>query len=238
MRQKHQMWIAILLICLFCCSCRAKPEEKITERRISKRIALEDAVVKLPEPKRNGEMSLEKALGSRECKRSFTEQDLTLKQISQLLWAAQGRALDAITGATRTAPSAGALQPLELYVVSKDGVYHYGLEKHTLKKIKKGDRHSELADAALGQSPIAEAPINIVITAVYSRTAAKYGERATRYVHMEAGHAAQNILLEAVAMGLGGTPIGAFHDDQVQKVLSLPRNHEPLYIIPLGHPPQ
>lgn len=191
-------------------------------------------LISLPSPQKKGEMSLEETLQRRRSKRAFEPQELTLKQISQLLWACQGITDPTFGG--RTAPSAGALYPLEIYLVKKEGVFHYLPQKHALERIKKGDIKKELSDAALGQKFLAEAPANFVITAVYSRTAAKYGERAERYVKLEAGHACQNLLLQAVALGLGGVPIGAFFDEEVQKVLSLPSDHEPLYIVPIGYP--
>ena len=192
-------------------------------------------VIELPEPRLAGEMSVEEALALRRSKRSFTEEALTWQQISQLLWAAQG-----ITNPTygfRVAPSAGGLYPLELYVVAPHGVYHYLPQSHQVEKLLEGDLRPELCEAAFSQSAVAEGAIDIVITALYQRTSQKYGEvRSPQYVHLEAGHAAQNILLEAVALGLGAVPIGAFYDGQVQAVLALPPDHQPLYVIPVGHP--
>jgi SagB-type dehydrogenase family enzyme len=121
--------------------------------------------------------------------------------------------------------------------VVQEGVYHYEPQDHRLVSLIQGDRRLELHAAALRQSAILEAPAVIVIAAVYERTSQKYGsERSPRYVHLEAGHAAQNVLLQAVALGLGSVPIGAFDDDQVQKALELPADHQPLYLIPVGHP--
>lgn len=188
----------------------------------------------LPEPKTSGLVSLEAALQSRRSRRDFTSQELDPSEISQLLWAAQG-----ITDRRgfRTAPSAGALYPLELYIVTADGVFHYQPQKHALEVIRGSDLRAALHDAALGQDPVLEAPLVMVITAVYERTQAKYGsERSPRYVHLEAGHAAQNVLLQATALDLGAVPIGAFYDAKVQTILGLPEDHEPLYLIPIGHP--
>ena len=188
--------------------------------------------MKLPEPRMKGEFSLEETLERRRSKRSFTPKELTWEQISQLLWAGQG-----IAGRRyRTAPSAGALYPLEVYLVTKEGVYHYKPESHELEQTLQGDRRGQLSRAALDEEAIEEAPANIVIAAVYQRTEWRYRGRAARYVHIEVGHAAQNIHLQAVALGLGSFPIGAFYDEQVQKVLSLPKDQQPLYIIPVGHP--
>ncbi len=185
-------------------------------------------------PDRNGRMTLEQALARRRSVRDFAAQALSEQELSQLLWAAQG-----ITSpdGLRSAPSAGALYPLELYVATASGFYHYDPHEHRLDLHSEGDLRPALYRASSEQESVREAPAVFVVTAVYERTESKYGrERGPRYVHLEAGHAAQNMLLEAVTLSLGGVPVGAFHDDQVQKVLSLPRDHEPLYLIPIGHP--
>ena len=186
----------------------------------------------LPEPRLKGEMSLEETLVQRRSVRSFTEEKLTLEEISQLLWAAQG--MTALWGG-RTAPSAGALYPLEVYVATANGLYHYVPQEHKVIIESQDDLRLKLWEAGLKQDAIREAPAVFVITAVYERTAKKYGDRAERYVKLEAGHACQNLLLQAVALDLGAVPIGAFYDDQVQAALSLPPDHEPLYLIPVGH---
>jgi len=189
----------------------------------------------LPEPRLMGEISLEEALTQRRSVRSLTDEELTLEEISQLLWAAQGLTAD---WGGRTAPSAGALYPLEVYVATADGLYHYVAQGHKVIIESQDDLRPKLWEAGLKQDAIREAPAVFVITAIYERTAQKYGGRAERYVKLEAGHACQNILLQAVALDLGAVPIGAFYDDQVQATLSLPPDHEPLYIIPVGHPRQ
>lgn len=187
----------------------------------------------LPEPRLKGEMSLEETLAQRRSVRSFTEEQLTMEEISQLLWAAQG--ITALWGG-RTAPSAGALYPLEVYVATANGLYHYMPQEHKVISESQDDLRLKLWEAGLKQDAIREAPAVFVITAVYERTAKKYGDRAERYVKLEAGHACQNILLQAVALDLGAVPIGAFYDDQVQATLSLSTDREPLYLIPVGHP--
>ncbi len=189
--------------------------------------------VELPAPRTDGPMSLERALAERRSVRDFTDERLTLEELAQLLWAAQGITAD---WGGRTAPSAGALYPLEVYAVTPGGLYHYLPDGHRADVLRADDLRRPLAAAALGQSAVAEAPAVLVIAAVFRRTEVKYGERAERYVHLEAGHAAQNVLLQAVALGLGGVPIGAFSDREVQRVLGLPADHEPLYLIPVGHP--
>jgi len=190
-------------------------------------------IVELPPPQIEGKVSVEQALLERRSVREFTEEDLTWGEISQILWASQG--ITEKRCGLRTAPSAGALYPLKLYVVKREGVYHYLPQGHKLEKTLEGDLRFSLSRAALGQRAVREAPADIVITAVYQRTQRKYRERGIRYVHLEAGHAAQNIHLQVVALGLGSVPIGAFNDSEVQRVLRLPQNHEPIYIIPVGH---
>jgi len=199
--------------------------------------AEDNARITLPEPRCDSDVSVEEALLKRRSVRNYTDEALTLQEVSQLLWAAQG-----ITDPSgkRTAPSAGALYPLELYVVVGSvedvakGVYKYEPQQHELVRVLDGEQRKALAAAALNQQSIAQGAIDIVITAIYERTTRKYSDRGIRYVHMEAGHAAQNVYLQAVAMNLGMVIIGAFYDDQVKEVLNLPENEEPLYIMPVG----
>ncbi|HDP74245.1 MAG TPA: SagB/ThcOx family dehydrogenase [Candidatus Woesearchaeota archaeon] len=189
----------------------------------------------LPSPGTKGELSLEEAIVARRSVRVFRPDELDYAQVSQLLWAAQG-ITDEATG-HRAAPSAGATYPLELYYIDSKGVYRYNPSENLLEPLKSGDYRSDLASAALGQNFISQAPAAIVISAVYERTTSGYGRaRGERYVHIEAGHAAQNIHLQAVSLGLGSVPVGAFNDNQVKRVLSLPENNEPIYIIPVGMP--
>jgi SagB-type dehydrogenase family enzyme len=191
-----------------------------------------DKVIQLPEPASDGGMSVEAALAKRESVRHFTSVPLTLSQISQILWAAQGITRN---WGGRTAPSAGALYPLELYLALPDGFFHYIPHNHQLMHISDSNFIEDLAAVALGQQCIRESSAVVVIAAVYKRIEQKYGRRGERYVKVEAGHAAQNILLQAVSQGIGALPVGAFYDEDVRKVLSLPSDHEPLYLIPLGH---
>ena len=191
-------------------------------------------MIVLPTPRLKGTLTLEEALSQRRSVREFIEGQLSLEEIGQLLWAAQG-----ITNPAgyRTAPSAGALYPLEVYVITQEGVYHYDPQAHSISIQLQGDLRPRLYAAALRQEPVLNAPTVFVITAVYERTERKYGkERSPRYVQLEAGHAAQNLLLQAVALGLGAVPIGAFSDDEVKTALSLPDDRQPLYLIPVGHP--
>ncbi len=188
--------------------------------------------IELPKPNAQGSISLEQTIGNRKSVRSFTKQTLSLEQIGQLLWSGQGLR-DAL--GQRTVPSAGALYPLELYLVIEEGVYHYIPKGQRMEPHVEGDMRSSLSSAALGQECVAQAPATLLLTAVFSRIETKYGkERSPQYVYLEAGHAAQNILLQATALGLDGVPVGAFYEEQVSKVLQLPQAHYPLYLIPLG----
>lgn len=196
------------------------------------------ATVDLPVPPKAGVMSLEEALAHRRSVREFSADALTLSDISRLAWAAQG-----VTGSEhRTAPSAGATYPLEVYLAAgkveglAPGVYRYLPERHRLELVSEGDIRERLADAAMNQEWLRRAPLVMVIAAVPDRTAARYGRRAERYVNMEAGHAAQNLLLQATTLGLGATPVGAFDDAEVTRLLHLPVGETPLYLIPVGRP--
>jgi len=194
-------------------------------------------VIKLPGPKYDSDVSLEENLAKRRSVRDYTDEQLTMEEVSQLLWAAQGMTSDR---GFRTAPSAGALYPLEVYLVAghvkglTTGVYHYNPKKHELLMVAEGDMRSRLAAAALGQSPVNNGAVSLVFTAVYGRTTGKYGDRGIRYVLMEIGHSAQNVCLQATAMGLGSVTIGAFYDKEVGRLLNLSEEEEPLYIIPIG----
>jgi SagB-type dehydrogenase family enzyme len=179
-------------------------------------------------------MSVEEALTRRRSVRSFAAKDLTMKQVSQLAWAAQG-ITDPARG-FRTAPSAGALYPLEVYLVKRDGLFRYIPEGHKLLRRSEEDLRGSLSEAAFGQSSVREAALDIVIIAIYERTRVKYGAKAERYVHIEAGHVGQNIHLQAIALGLGSVSVGGFDDRAVARVLSLPSDESPLYIIPVGYP--
>jgi len=199
---------------------------------------LEDGMrITLPEPKYDSDISVEEAMLNRRSIRDYTGQPLTLQDVSRLLWAAQG-----ITDPSgfRAAPSAGATYPLEIYILVGDvegvagGIYRYKPHQHELVKVLDGEQREALADAALNQQFITEAPLSIVITAIYERTTNRYGERGIRYVHMEAGHTAQNVYLQAVALNLGTVVVGAFNDDRVANILALPDNEVPLYIMPVG----
>jgi len=180
-------------------------------------------------------MSLEAAIAARRSVRSYQSIEPGLEEVSQLLWAAQG-----ITGDSphkRAAPSAGGRCPLEFYVCRADGVWHYEVEAHRLDRYLTGDVRPKLAEAAWGQKFLAQAPLVVVIAAVFERTVQRYGERGRlRYVPMDVGHAAENLLLQAVALGLASVPVGAFSDEAVAQVLPLPAGQEILYLLPVGRP--
>ena len=196
-------------------------------------------MITLPKPALDGTLSVEAAMHRRKSVRSYAAKALTIAEVSQLLWAAQG--INRQNG-MRTAPSAGALYPLEVYLVAGNvddlppGVYHYHPHKHALELIAKGDLRPDLTRAALRQNCIENGAINLVLGAVYERTAIKYGSRAGRYVHMEIGHAAQNIYLQAAALDLGTVVVGAFDDERVQRTLMMKGNEAPLCIMPVGFP--
>lgn len=191
----------------------------------------------LPQPRRSGPWSVEGALAERRSVREYTGEPLTRAELAQLLWAAQG-----ITSAEglRTAPSAGALYPLEVYVAVgavddlPSGIYRYEPARHALELVASGDRRAELAAAALGQECVQDGAAVLALAAVYRRTTGKYGERGIRYVHMEVGHAAQNVCLQAVALGLGTVVVGAFDDRDVKRILNMGAREEPLCLMPVG----
>ena len=185
---------------------------------------------------------LEAIIARRRSVRHFSSGAISQYQLSQLLWAAQG--ISNRRSKLRTIPSAGASHPLEIFIVCglncvedlAEGIYHYDANNHSLIRHYEGDVRPELAGAALNQSFINQAPVDIVICALYERTAMRYGDRGGRYVHMEVGHVGQNIYLQASALGLGTVAIGAFNDEEVSQVLRLEEPLKPLYIMPVGKP--
>jgi len=194
-------------------------------------------VIKLPDPVYDSNTSIERALLVRRSIREYKDEPLTLMEISQLLWAAQG-CTD--KRGYRTAPSAGALYPLELYIIAgnvidlPEGIYRYKTCDHELERILEGDKRIELSRAALGQSSVRNCAAIIVISALYEKTTIKYGERGVKYVHIEVGHAAQNVYLQAISLNLGTVFIGAFYDNEVKKIIKMKENEVPLGIMPIG----
>lgn len=225
----------VAVILLFPLAFRGKRYSKKTKRQKNNPLQM---VITLPEPAYKSGTSIEEALLKRRSVRDYKREPVQLKEISQLLWAAQG--ITSKEDGGRTAPSAGALYPLELYVVSGNintltpGVYHYQPSGHTLEQIAEGDKRKLLTAVALMQGAVNKSAAVIVISAKYKRTTGKYLERGKKYVHMEAGHAAQNIYLQAVSLKIGAVVTGAFMDSLVKQVLHLPKNKEPLYLMPVG----
>jgi SagB-type dehydrogenase family enzyme len=207
----------------------------------------ERPVIDLPEPRLTGDISVEETLQGRRSTRQYADMPLTIEEISQLLWAAYGlnkpieNAPDFLRGGLRTAPSAGALYPLEVYLVARNvsgldpGIYWYRSETHHLVAIKDGDRWQEVSDAGLNQPHFETAAAAIVYSAVFERNMRKYGERGReRYVCMDLGHSAENIYLQAYALKIGTCAIGAFSDLALKQAIGMTKEEEPLYIMPLG----
>jgi len=179
--------------------------------------------IPLPPPNYTG-IPLENAIAERRSIREFGSGEITLAELSQLLFSAQG-----ITNKEkgfRAAPSAGALYPIELYIVAsrvenlRNGIYHYNVKEHSLELLKEGDFREELYNAS-HQQPVKDAAVVFIFTAVFERTKAKYGERGGRYIYIEAGHISQNILLEATSLNLASLPIGAFSDEELNSILEI-----------------
>ncbi|UCG51349.1 MAG: SagB/ThcOx family dehydrogenase [Candidatus Latescibacterota bacterium] len=197
-------------------------------------------IVKLPDPVHDSGMSLESALRKRRSVREYAKEPLTLPEVSQLLWSAQG-VTDRVEG-LRTVPSAGALFPLEVYLVAgqvtdlPSGVYKYRPRGHDMLHISGGDKRRDLASAAIRQSCVGRGAIVIVLSAVYERVTSTYGTRGIMYVDNEVGLAAENVCLQAVAMNLGTVYVGAFDDRRVKKILGMPGNERPRCLLPVGRP--
>ena len=187
----------------------------------------------LPEPRLTGSVSLEEAIARRASVRELAPELLGSEEISQLLWAAQGITRD---WGGRSAPSAGALYPLELYLATPEGVFRYLPDGHRTARVSERDLRARLAGAAYGQEAVEQAPAVVVVTADHARCRAKYGASAVRFVTLEAGHVAQNLLLEAVALGLAAVPVGAFDADELRAVLGLPVSRDPVYLVGVGRP--
>jgi len=195
-------------------------------------------IIKLPSPSLNGKTSVEQALSKRRSIREYKPTPLSLNSIAQLLWAAQG--ITNQKNLFRAAPSAGALYPLELYLIAGNvtglaaGIYTYRPDKHELQLIKGGDRRPLISRAALEQSWVHQAAASIVICGVYARTEKKYGNRAERYVLIEVGAAAENIYVQATALGLGSVFVGAFDDKDLHEAIFAKSDEKPLGIVSVG----
>ncbi len=194
----------------------------------------EPVIFALPPAVLKGSMSLEETIARRRSVRRFADAPLSAEQIGRLCWAGQG-ITDTQRG-LRASPSAGATYPLDLYVVTATGVDHYQPEQHALRRHLTGDLRSAIRGTALNQAVVGEAPICLVIAATPERAARRYGQRAMRYCLLEAGHVAQNVLLQATTLGLAGVPVGAFEEAKTAEVLKLPPGTEVLYLLPIGRP--
>lgn len=194
----------------------------------------------LPQPAKRGTKSLEETIAHRRSVRDFASDSISASQLSQLLWAAQG--ITDTAWKLRSAPSAGATFPLEIYMVCggksaegiEEGIYHYRIDNHSLLQYYDKDVRLALARASFNQDFIHHAPISIVICALYNRTTTRYGARGERYVLIEVGHAGQNIYLQATALGLATVAVCAFDDEQVRDAMRLDNTYKPMYIMPVG----
>lgn len=207
---------------------------------------VEDMVI-LPEPRYQSEVSIEETLKNRRSIRTYSDTSISLQEISQLLWAAYGitkpleNAPPFIRGGLRTAPSAGARYPLELYVVVREvddllpGLYLYRSENHQLVRLSSENIWERLSEACFNQPMFKTAAAAIVYSAIFARTTDRYGERGReRYVCMDLGHSAQNVYLQAVALKMGTCAVGAFSDLQLKHVIGMTKKEEPLYLMVLG----
>lgn len=237
------IWGGLLLVVVLLLLFRFRPSAVFRLGRPPGVVAEEGKreVTKLPPSETKGKVSVEEVIAKRRSRRAFHDEPLSLSSLSQILWAAQG--ITEPQMGFRAAPSAGATYPLEVYAVVgkveglEPGVYRYIPQLHTVEKKISGDLRKDLGRACLYQMWLSDAPFSVVLTAVYERTTDRYGEeRGVRYVHIEVGHVGQNIYLQAEAMGLGTCAIGAFVDDEVKRLLRLPPEEEPLYVMPVGRP--
>ena len=241
---KHWLFWVILLIAFHFCNSKTFANEINSD--ILTKIEEPQLTYILPFHKTDGDISVEKALMNRRSHRHFQNKAISAGQLSQILWAAYGVTIPRpdnpnLRGGLRTAPSAGARYPLEIYAIIgnvegiEPGVYRYISEGHKIVRTIDRDVRNELCEAALGQRMIREAPMSVFYSAVFCRITERYGERGHRYVYMELGHSSQNIYLQAEALRLGTCTIGAFTDSSVRQVLKLPTNEEPLSLMPIGH---
>ena len=247
------MFMLILVPALSACNdtVEASPEipvnEGICESEYTQLTRIEGSPVVyiLPPYSTSGDVSVEQALASRRSRRNFQDRAISAEQLSQILWAAYGVTYPAphprFRGGLRTTPSAGATFPLEVYVIVgnvegiEPGVYRYISGNHTLEQVIIGDVREQVGEAAVGQTWAGVAPVALFYSAIFSRTTNFYGERGIRYVYMEVGHSAQNVHLQAEALGLGTVVIAAFFDDMMIEILNLPEDEVPLYLMPVGY---
>ena len=247
MKKKHVFFLGIVILFLSCDNSSSQQSNNLDDSTIVSNMEIKDGMILLPEPKLKGEISVEESLYYRRSVRKYNNEPLSLEEVSQILWAAYGITEEIaggpyyLRGGLRTAPSAGALYPLDLYLIVGDvigldpGIYKYNSEEHSLELLIEGDSRKELCDAALGQTMIEKAPASIVYSAIYSRNTDKYGLRGEeRYVCMDLGHSAQNVYLQATALNIGTCAVGAFIDEMVSALMPFSEDEVPLYIMPLG----
>ena len=197
--------------------------------------------IDLPKPTTKGTMSFEEATSKRRATRAFTADPLTLAQVSQIMWAAQG--ITTTSGpAKRTVPSAMAMYPLTVYVVVGEGkvtdlpagVYKYVTDGHKLELVRDGDHHADVVAAAMNQNSVQTAPITVVIAADSAKMKERFKERADSFVNIEVGAAGQNIQLESVCLGLASVTAGMFDPAKLREAVGAPDSQVPLYILPIG----
>lgn len=233
LREKYLIWMLLsaILGSFSGCSCSHVTQPVLREKPVT-------PLLQLPAAKTTGTVALEEAIARRRSLRQFASDSLSLSEVSQLLWSAQGVTEPA--KGFRAAPSAGALYPLELFLLASNvasltpGIYLYHPHPHALQLIVAGDQIPQLSQAAWPQKFVANAPAVIAIVGVISITAGRYGARAEKYVYLEAGHAGQNIYLQATALGLSTVAVGAFHPDMAAESLNLLDSETPLYLFPVG----
>lgn len=229
-----KLYTTLLIVTLVFTACSEGPDTPVPAET---HVTQDAEVLDLPEPRLSGDVPLELALHERRSVREYSGESLTLEEVGQLLWSAQG--VTAGWGG-RTAPSAGALYPLELYLVAgkvdglASGVYLYQPLEHQLVMVMSGDIREELSVISLRQDSVRDGAAVFVFSGVYERTRSRYGDRGERYVHMEAGHAAQNLCLQATALRLGSVVVGAFNDDELADLFAMQPDEAPLYVVPVG----
>ena len=199
--------------------------------------------IRLPPPGTAVRLSFPDLLSLRRSVREYSQRPLRPEEISFLLWASTG--IQRVEGGHefRTVPSAGALYPIETYLIAnrvkeiENGVYHYAVQGHLLEEVAAGDVRGALTQAALFQEFCSEAAAVFVWTAVFRRSKWKYRQRAYRYVYLDAGHIAQNLALAAVGLGLGSCQVAAFFDDEMNALLGVDGEQESvIYMSAVGDP--
>lgn len=230
--KKHVSAVAVVLVFV---GALAVPvlfySSDLSRHAVAQEESSEAAIIKLPAPKLDGPVSVEKALSQRRSIRTYKEEPLSLAQVSQILWAAQG--ITEAKSGKRTAPSPMALYLLEVYLISGDvsglsrGMYKYRPQGHELEEIAKGDMKSKLVQA-VGQAPLKNAPAALLFAGMTERS------RNPNWMYLEAGHAAQNVYLQAVPLNLGTVVMGGFRPEEVREALNIPEDEELIYVMPVG----